>query len=65
MIYQSLALLDRASYKEFLCANPAYLELTEQRVISYWDCYYRNIRREDYVGFKILEFFRSLSAQSD
>ncbi len=62
VIYQSLPSLDKASYKEFLQANPAYLDLTERRVISYWDCYYRDIKREDYVGFKILEFFRALSA---
>jgi hypothetical protein len=65
VIYPSRPLLDKASHKEFLCPNPAYLELTEQRVISDWDCYYRNIRRDNYGGFKILEFFRSLSAQSD
>jgi len=65
VIYHSLPLVDQASHKEFLCTNPAYLDLTEQRMMSYWDCYYRNIGREDYVGFKIFEFFRSLSTQSD
>jgi len=62
VIYEHLPSLDKQSYKEFLCANPGFLDLTERRVISYWDCYYRNVRRDDYVGFKILEFFRSLSS---
>ena len=60
VICQSLPTLDSTLYKEFLCANPAFLDLTGQRIASYWDCYYRNTRREDYAGFKILEFFRSL-----
>lgn len=60
VICQSLPLLDTALYKEFLCSNPAFLDRTEQRITSYWDCYYRNVKREDYVGFKILGFLRSL-----
>jgi hypothetical protein len=60
VIYQSLPLLNAALYREFLYSNPAFLDLVGQRITSYWDCYYRNEKREEYVGFKILEFFRSL-----
>ena len=60
VIHQNLEVLDRAVYKEFLCNNESFLDLTGQRIASYWDCYYRNERRKEYVGFKILEFFRSL-----
>jgi len=60
LISERLPLLDRSLYGEFVRGNPAFLDLTGQRIMSYWDCYYRNVRREDYVGFKILEFFRSL-----
>ncbi len=60
VIYQSLPALDTVVYREFLCHNPAFLALTGQRIASYWDCYYRHEKREEYVGFKILEFFRSL-----
>lgn len=37
--------------------NPQYLELTKQRMISYWNCYYRGYssKKADYVGFKVLE----------
>lgn len=60
LIYKSLPALDAPVYQDFLCNNPAFLELTGQRITSYWNCYYRDQRQQDYVGFKILEFFRSL-----
>ena len=60
VIYQNLYTLDQSKYKEFLFNNPAFLALTEQRIASYWDCYYRNESRKEYAGFKILEFFRGL-----
>jgi hypothetical protein len=60
VISEGLPLLDRSLYGEFLRGNPAFLDLIGRRTMSYWDCYYRNVRREEYVGFKILEFFRSL-----
>ena len=28
-------------YKQFIVENPGFLSLTKQRMISYWDCYYR------------------------
>lgn len=61
-IHQSLSTLDKALYTEFLRTNPAFLDLTAQRIASYWDCYHRDTKREDYVGFKILDFFRSLQS---
>jgi len=64
VISQSLPLLDSAVYREFILRNPAFLDLTEQRIISYWDCYYRDQGREEYVGFKILRFLRSLQLQA-
>jgi hypothetical protein len=60
VIYQSLAELDKSVYGEFLRNNPTFLGLVGQRIASYWDCYYRNERQEEYVGFRILKFFRSL-----
>jgi hypothetical protein len=32
----------QALYGRFLAENPAFLELTSQRVTSYWNCYYRS-----------------------
>lgn len=42
----------RARYGRFIADNPAFLELTGQRLISCWDCYYRTQypAREDYPG---------------
>ena len=36
--------------------NEDYFNLTKQRLISYWNCYYRNYgsKKEDYVGFRII-----------
>jgi hypothetical protein len=65
VIHQSLPNLDRTVYAEFLCDNSELLELTGQRIVSYWDCYYRNVRREEYVGFKLLDFFETLLRAND
>jgi hypothetical protein len=55
--------LDKSLYSQFLLANPEFLALTEQRVVSYWDCYYRNQKKEDYAGFRVLRFFTELAAE--
>ena len=41
----------------FIEENTSFFETTKRRVISYWDCYYRNNFnvKENYVGFQILE----------
>ena len=55
--------LDPSVYRTFLRANPEFLALTEQRVISYWDCFYRTRKREDHAGFRVLRFFKELAAE--
>jgi len=60
LIQQNLNLLNTAMYAQFLRSNPELLARTKQRVTSYWNCYYRNSTREDYVGFRVLAFFDSL-----
>jgi hypothetical protein len=61
VIEANLGNLDKALYVEFLRANPDFLALTEQRVISYWDCYYRfSCRKEEYPGFRAVHFFKQL-----
>jgi hypothetical protein len=47
-------------YREFLQANPEFFTQTGQRVLSYWDRYHRVHPRDEYGGFKVLEFFKSL-----
>ena len=54
--------LDKNVYRNFLVANPEFFALTEQRVISYSDCYYRTRAREDYVGFRVLRFFEEIAS---
>ena len=51
----------QALYGRFLAENPAFLELTSQRVASYWDCYYRSSypSRADYPGFGVLSSLRT------
>jgi hypothetical protein len=60
VIHKHLNLLDRPLYREFLQANPEFFAQTTQRVESYWDRYHRVHPREEYVGFKVLELFKSL-----
>jgi hypothetical protein len=60
VIRHNLNHLDASMYEEFLRANPELLGTTKRRVTSYWDCYYRNCGREEYVGFQLLDFLESL-----
>ncbi len=60
LVSRHLDLLDRPLYRRFLRENPKFFALTKQRVISYWDCYYRWQRRADYVGFQITTFMENL-----
>ena len=61
LIERSLVSFDEGIYSEFLANNPKFLELTAQRIESYWDCYYRRrTRRDEYVGFRILRYMQNL-----
>ena len=62
LILQNLNALDAKVYREFINANPLLYEKTRQRMVSYWDCYYKHEfpRREEYVGFKLFKFFDGL-----
>jgi len=60
VIHDHLNALDHSLYREFLQANPKFFTQTAQRVVSYWDRYYRVHPRDEYVGFKVLEFFKNL-----
>lgn len=60
---ENLGNLDASIYAEFLQSNPRFLNLTEQRVISYRHCYYRTLKREEYSGFRVLRFFKELAVR--
>ena len=61
VICENLIYLETSIYAEFLRSNPEFLELTEKRVLSYWDCYYRSIKKQEYPGLLILDFFKSIT----
>ena len=60
LIQENLPYLKSPAYAGFVRANPEYLALTEKRVMSYWNCYYRRTKREEYPGFLVLNFLKSL-----
>jgi hypothetical protein len=60
LIQENLTHLETSIYADFVRANPEFLALTEQRVISYWNCYYRSIRKEEYPAFLVLDFLKSI-----
>jgi hypothetical protein len=47
----------------FVADNPAFIQLTRARVVSYWDCYYRTVPREDYVGFRLMDRIEATCAR--
>jgi hypothetical protein len=53
--------LDRDAWTTFVIANPGLVALTDARIISYWDCYYRQISAADYVGFRLMNKVRRLT----
>lgn len=61
-----LPALNPGLYGTFIRDNPRYFQMTQDRMISYWDCYYRGQYkyRSDYVGFRLFDRFREFSQQS-
>ncbi|MDR6423136.1 hypothetical protein J2801_005438 [Paraburkholderia phenoliruptrix] len=55
----NLSSMDRRVYGVFFRENPTFLKRTHDRMVSYWDCYYRWLykRKSDYVGFRVFEQF--------
>ena len=49
--------LQTEPYRRFVAQNPDFVALTRQRVISYWDCYYRatHANLAEYAGTVVLE----------
>ncbi len=62
VIKSHLGEIDGDSYREFLHENPCFYETNKRRVMSYWNCYYRNQywQRDQYAGFQIIEYFNHL-----
>jgi hypothetical protein len=55
-IYKNLDSINIDFLKHIMSLNPNFWNKTKSRVISYWDCYYRQdyYNKEDYVGMKII-----------
>jgi len=64
-IWMNSGSLDTGLYRRFLKDNSAFFAITRQRVISYWDCYHRWQRRQDYAGFRLLDLFDRLVHADD
>lgn len=60
VIQDNLPHVSISAYTDFVRANPEFMALTEKRVMSYWNCYYRGTKKEDYPGFIVLNFLKSL-----
>lgn len=58
-------MLDPMLYGTFIRENQRYFQATQDRMISYWDCYYRwqYQRRSDYVGFRIFDRFQEFASR--
>ncbi|WP_244135976.1 MULTISPECIES: hypothetical protein [unclassified Burkholderia] len=59
-----LSSMDQLTYGVFFRENSLFFRRTFDRMISYWDCYYRWLykREDDYVGFRLFNRFREWSA---
>jgi hypothetical protein len=63
-IYINIDLIDVESLKEFINENKCFIKITKDRILSYWNEYYRKyIDKDEYVGFKIKEYINSLISQ--
>ncbi|WP_225775880.1 hypothetical protein [Pseudomonas sp. Marseille-Q5115] len=59
------SLLDPVLYGAFIRENPKYFQATRDRMISYWDCYYRlrYKRKPDYVGFRLFDRLQEFASR--
>lgn len=56
VIKDNLSLTQLDNFIKLKKENPNFFEMTEKRVQSYWDCYYKwTTKKSDYVGFQILK----------
>jgi hypothetical protein len=62
-IYNNIEKIDGVLLREFIQDNREFVNLTESRITSYWNEYYRcEYSKEEYVGFKLIDYIRSLNA---
>ena len=61
VIWENRQFLDRSIYGDFLRSNADLWHKTQQRIVSYWDCYYRSVPKKEYAGFRLTELFNSIA----
>ena len=56
-ISQNINHLPIKAYNEFIKENPSFANLLKQRIVSYWDCYYRSQypHFKNYVGYQVAD----------
>ena len=57
LIVSQLNSVDSDLYSQFAGQNPEFLNLARQRIVSYWQCYYRDRfpQFRDYPGFQLMD----------
>jgi hypothetical protein len=56
-VSQNIELLPFELYAKFIAENQLFIDVLKQKIISYWNCYYRyrSFHFKDYVGFKLAD----------
>jgi hypothetical protein len=62
VVRENAAFLSHATYARFVAENQSFMRLTRQRVISYWNCYYRR-RYPDIHHYPAHQLIEALAAQ--
>ena len=58
VIEEQIAVVGLQPFVDFAKENPAFVETTRRRAISYWDCYYRR----DYVNLRDFPCYRAIQS---
>jgi len=61
VLAEHLSVFSGGNYLRFARENRAFFQLLRQRIVSYWNCYYRFPfpKLKDYPAFRILEFIET------
>jgi hypothetical protein len=62
IIFDNKDQLNPIHFQEFIRMNHSYYLKTRDRMISYWDCYYRHQcpKLKDYIGYQMFAYFDRL-----
>jgi hypothetical protein len=64
-VFENKERINQDNLKDFIRSNPSYFQKTRDRMISYWDCYYRHQspKLKDYVGYQLFAYFDHLGRE--